>query len=70
MAKNYVLKPGQEAFQVVEGKHAGRSYLAGVVYSDTDIPSGCRGRFCEKPALKPATVATAGGTTKKEEPKK
>jgi len=43
----YKLKPGQEAFQVVDGPCEGRSYQPGVVYTEADIPPQEAKRFQE-----------------------
>lgn len=42
----YILKPGQETFQVVDGPYENRQYLPGVVYAD--IPPGEEARFEER----------------------
>lgn len=57
------LKKGQEAFEVVDGKFAGRKYLPGVEYADTDVPAEHKSRF-EKVRLgvkpKPKTTGRKG----------
>lgn len=45
--KSYRLKPGQEAFQVVDGPCEGVTFRPGVVYTEIPIREG--GRFEELP---------------------
>lgn len=52
---NFILKPGQEAFRVVDGPYAGRLYQPGQSY--IDIPPEEAHRFDE--AVTPAKRAKA-----------
>jgi len=41
--KKWILKPGQESFEVVDGKLAGRKFQSGKIYSE--IPESEEERF-------------------------
>lgn len=71
----WILKPGQEAFQAMDGKMAGRKYEAGKVY--TEIPEEEKHRFREWAKKKQAspeettiTQKTGAKTRKGQESKK
>ena len=64
---NYQLKPGQEAFQVVDGPFEGRQYRPGVTYAEAEIPPREEKRFEEIPAADSPAPAQA---EPKQKPKK
>ena len=45
MNKLYKLKPGQEAFRIVDGIMAGRGFAVGTIYHEVQIPAEYLDRF-------------------------
>ena len=58
--KKWILKPGQESFEVVDGDFAGRKFVSGKVYSE--IPEQEKKRFASW-APKSGKTKTAPKTT-------
>ena len=63
----FILKPGQEAFEIVDGACAGKKFERGREYDEADIPASLKARFV-KVEVPAKAEAPAEAEIKDEEP--